>query len=394
MTGTLLVSCDLLQNESGMPVNENIWVNGYLASWQHNPETELINSGLMRASEIDWSAITHLTYFSLEPAPDGTPAHSLDPQERRNFNSDRLFSIVEAAHANDTPVIFSVGGAGSYEGFQSSIQGENRGRFIETLHEMMEVYGFDGVNLNMAPIEEGDFNNYRSLVRELAMSFDTLRTRKMERPLLTVAALKSDSLLTLYSGLHEHLDQINFLTYEMAQPWRGWQAWHNSALHNRAFTFDESTTRLLPSVSEFVDQVIASGIPRNKIGITINFYGLVWYDVHLMDRWPGWPTQDMTLLERVPYSEIFTRYPLEMSEWDEHAKVPFLNLDQPRKFVTFENEESILRKVEYTENERLGGVMIWELGGGFIRAESPGNRDPLLKAVKRSRFQNRIGGVP
>ncbi len=100
----ILISCDLFDNNSGIPINEDIWVNAYLVSWQHNPETELINSGSIRTDDIDWDAMTHLTYFSLNIGGDGLPSFTLDPAQRHNFNSDRLLSIVPAAHANNTKI--------------------------------------------------------------------------------------------------------------------------------------------------------------------------------------------------------------------------------------------------------------------------------------------------
>lgn len=380
LASAALFSCDLFSNKSGVPINENIWVNGYLVSWEHNPETELVNSGTIRVTDIDWDALTHLTYFSLAIAEDGTPLYSLDPLFRNNFNSDRLNSIVPAAHANNTKIIFSVGGGGNYEGFSGAIEEENRAQFIDTIKMIIDEYGFDGVGLNMTPIEPEDFDNYREFVRELSSALNSIKTWQDERPLLTVAALKSEGMSFLYADLQRHFDQINILTFDMAQPWRGWLAWHNSALYSSSQMFEESLTQRLPSVDEKINEWVGVGIERLKLGIALNFYGSVWEGLNLLEQWESWPTQDMSLFTIESYNTLRESYNLEQYEWDESAKASYLNLEDPQTFVSFDNRQSIEVKMDYLKRNRLGGMMIWDLSGGFSEDNVPKN--PLLKVVK------------
>jgi chitinase len=373
-----LISCDLFDNNSGVPMNENIWVNAYLVSWQHNPETEHINSGIMRTNEIDWDAMTHLTYFSLNIAGDGSPSLSLDPELRHNFNSDRLRSIVPAAHANNTKILFSVGGDTNYEGFSAAID-TSRTRFIETISNLITEYGFDGVSLSMTPIEPLDFSNYREFVRQLSSTFDTLRTNQNNRPLLTAGATNAPGMSSLFRSLQQHFDQINILTHDMARPWRGWIPWHQSAMFNNSLVL-ENTTQHLPSVNEKVNEWIASGIDRSKIGFTISFYASIWEDVHLLEKWATWPIEDLSIYRTVPYSVVRSIYDLTEFEWDEKAQAAYLQLENPRAFISFDNEKSISAKIKYAKTNRLGGVMIWDLSGGFSRNASPENL--LLGTIK------------
>jgi len=373
-----LISCDLFENNSGVPINENIWVNAYLVSWQHNPETEHVNSGIMRTNDIEWDAITHLTYFSLNIAGDGTPSLSLDPELRHNFNSDRLRSIVPAAHENNTKILFSVGGDTNYEGFSAAID-TSRTEFIETIANLITEYGFDGVSLNMTPIEPEDFSNYRQFVRQLSSTFDTLRTNQNNRPLLTAGVTNATGMSSLFRSLQHHFDQINILTFEMARPWRGWVTWHQSAMFNNRLVL-ENTNQLLPSVNERVSDWLGTGIDRLKIGFAINFYGSVWEDLHLLEKWASWPTENQSVYRTVPYSTMRLNYDLTEFEWDDKAQAPYLHLENPRTFVSFDNEKSVDIKINYAKNNRLGGVMIWDLSGGFSRNMSPNN--PLLDGIK------------
>jgi chitinase len=381
-----------------MPINENIWVNAYLASWEHEADADAVNSTRIKTSEIDWDAMTHMTYFSLNIASDGTPSQPLDGFG--NFNSERLNSIVPAAHAHNVKIIFSVGGGGSFEGFRDALMSVNRDNFIQTIHDVLSVYGFDGVNLSMPPFindtlktdseNELDYANYRmtfqAFISELYESFNEFKTLQDQRPLITLGALKDTEMIAVYQNIQKYCDQINILTYDMAQPWRGWQAWHNSALYNERVYFNDNDFLKLPSVDDKVNEFIDAGIERLKIGIAINFYATEWRQVNLYDTWPAWPTQDMSIYSNPPYKETVEKYNLNDAEWDGNAHVPFLNVDTPQAFVSFENDASIDRKVNYAKRKRIGGVMIWELGGAFFPDRSAEHKDPLLKSVKKHAF--------
>lgn len=375
--------------------NTDIWVTAYLASWQHNAGTAYSNWGAIKTEDIDWDAITHLIYFALNIGEDGRPGQSLNPEERRNFNTDRLNTIVPAAHRHNTKILFSVGGSGNYQGFSSSITKEHRSQFINTIAELIETYGFDGVDLDMEPIREKDFSNFYQFVISLQARLFAIETRSGETPLITIAALKGEKVMELYARLQHHVDQINIMTYDMAQAWAGWQAWHNSALYSGEARF-ERTGGELSSIHQKVELALAAGILPEKLGIGIDFYGYIWNSVHFLGKWERWPEEDLSIMERpggVPYSELYQRFDLEHAEWDDQAKTSYLNSENPRAFVSFDNERSVREKVQYAINRGLGGVILWELGGGFFEHNPPGLKDPLLQAVKSSKniyTQNQI----
>jgi len=66
--------------------------------------------------------------------------------------------------------------------------------------------------------------------------------------------------------------------------------------------------------------------------------------------------------------------------WDDLAKANWG--EKGNVFYSYENERSIREKVQYARDEHLRGVGVWELWRGWLPGESPGNRDPLLKALK------------
>ncbi|WP_445665935.1 glycoside hydrolase family 18 protein [Fodinibius sp. AD559] len=364
--------------------NPNPWVTAYLATWQHNAGTPYSNWGSLTTDDIDWDAITHLIYFALNIGTDGKPSHSLDPRERRNMNTDRIYSITEVAHQHDTKILFSVGGAGNYKGFSSAIKYGNREQFIATIKEWITVYGFDGVDLDMEPIRRSDYNNYRQFVLELQGELSKIQTQRGEQPMITIAALKGPEVSELYASIQQYVDQINIMTYDMAQAWSSWQAWHNSALFSDGVTFDR-TGGEMSSIKQKVDIALNANIERRKLGIGIDFYGYIWHGIHRLGKWENWPAQDLSIMERsggVPYSELYDRFDLHLASWDSIAQTSYLNAKDPKAFVSFDNERSVQRKIKYAVDEGLGGVILWELGGGFLNERKDGTKDPLLQAVK------------
>jgi chitinase len=387
---THCVAADPGSDEEMVQPNPDIWVSAYLATWQHNAGTQYSNWGAIRTQDIDWDAFTHLFYFALNIGADGRPSHSFDPTLRRNFNEDRLRTIVPAAHQHNKHILFSVGGAGNYSGFSSAITPEHRMTFIATIKNLIDTYGFDGVDLDMEPIRRNDYNNFREFVRLLHDTFSQMTTNRGERPLITIAALKGYELSLLYADVQDYVDQINIMTYDMAQAWSGWQAWHNSALYSDGVRFDRNG-RQMPSIEEKLEVALQAGLKREKLGIGIDFYGYIWQGLHLLEKWDGWPAQDLSIMERpggVPYSELRERFALSKAAWDPVAETSYLNNVYPKAFVSFDNELSIKKKVAYAKQQGLGGVILWELGGGYLDSSSTGVRDPLLQAVKEELYRN------
>ena len=49
--------------------------------------------------------------------------------------------------------------------------------------------------------------------------------------------------------------------------------------------------------------------------------------------------------------------------WQSDAQVPWIYNQASRTWLTYDDEKSILAKVQYARRNALGGIMIWELSG-------------------------------
>jgi len=367
---------------------DDIWIAAYIASWNlYVPPGGAW--GNLPPDEIDFDAFTHGILFAVSAESDGTLGGT---GEWENFNVDRIEAAVAAAHAAGRPLLFSVGGWGNYDGFSAAIRPGTRDAFVGNLTSFLETWGFDGIDLDMEPIESGDEDNYRALVEELRGTLDAMSTPMLPRPLLTAAVAWRPE---VFAAAAAHFDQINIMTYDMSGPWDGWVTWHNAPVLNGGYTFP-STGGPLPCADGRVDDYLAAGVPAEKLGIGLDFYGYVWRGGEgTATGGASEPRQEWTsppsVEANVAYHEIMGSYYSPGSyHWDEEAQAAWLGFDEAGSaddvFISFDDETTAEAKVDYVRTRGIGGLIIWELSGGYRESEPEGSRDLLLQAVKQAAF--------
>ncbi|NJD23624.1 MAG: T9SS type A sorting domain-containing protein, partial [Melioribacter sp.] len=173
--------------------------------------------------------------------------------------------------------------------------------------------------------------------------------------------------------------------------------WHNSPLYNGGYQFPCCPGSFLPSTDSQVNAFIAKGIPANKLGIGIDFYGYVWNGGNgtatggVTKPRQEWIT-DPWVQSNVPYYSIMEKYyHSQYYGWDDDAKASYLSIDNSGsvndKFISYDDEKSVQAKFDYARTKGIGGLIIWELGGGYRANQVAGQQDVLLQAVKNARVR-------
>ena len=343
----------------------DIWVNAYYAAWMQEA---------LPPNEIRFEALSHVTHFAFVPNADGT----LNTSEN-GMSEQKSDAIVQAAHAAGKKVLISIGGAGSHEGFRQSIQAARRDTFVQSILAEALSRGYDGIDIDMEPIEPGDVADFAAFVKALRAAADSTSPG-----LLLTAAASSDA--SAFAQVQDQLDQINIMTYDLSGTWEGWETWHNTPLFDGGLTF-QSTGGPLPSCDGLATSWAAAGIDKSKLGIGIDFYGYVW---HGADG-PNQSIAGVVVDSNVSYEDIMSTYFSPSSyRWHDGVEAPYLSLgasgSATAKFVSYDDEESCTKKIEYVRGQGLGGVILWELGGGYRSGEPAGQRDLLLQAVGAAAF--------
>ncbi len=339
-----------------------LWVTAYYAVWVQQAKAP-------SPDQIDYSAFSHLIHFALVPAADGTLDTSKD-----NIAPADSAAVIAPAHKAGRKVLLSVGGWLSAAAFRSAYSDAHRTVFVANLVQMVQSRGYDGLDVDMEPLEASDALGYEVFIRDLK----TQMTAANPKLLLTAATAAQPE---IFARLSPQFDQINLMTYDLAGPWTGFKTWHNSALYGDGPTL-MNPGQPFPSASGMVELFIAAGVPRRKLGLGAAFYGTVWTGADA----PGQPVSGVTMKTGVTYAAILaTYYQPGRAHWDPLAQAPYLSIDGPSKqFVSYDDETLCIKKVEYARAQGLGGVMVWELGSGYCPALPPGQREPLLSAVKRA----------
>jgi GH18 family chitinase len=338
--------------------------------------------------------VTHIMHFNVYPNSTGGIANDCDDC---SMSATCSYGVISRAHAAGKKVLFTVGGWMTDTDFYNSTSDTYRATFIHTLMNFLRTRGYDGIDIDWEPLQDSQIDRYETFINQLYDSLGTINPR----PMLTAATGTTtyDGYINLYVPMYARLkdkfDQINLMTYDMSGPWGGWVVWHNAPTTSGGFHFP-STGALIPSADAMVDEFVSQGVPIGKLSIGIDWYGYVWSGgdgtatggvTEPRQQWTTAPSMQAN----VPYYDIMsTYYQQSRYRWDDAAGAAYLTIDNTGsandKFISYDNQQTGQAKVQYMRDKGIGGLIIWELGGGY-RTELPaGQRDSLLQSIKTAFF--------
>ncbi len=352
------------------------WITGYYAGWMQG----WYNNCRLPAGQIDYSTINYVIHFGLVPQSDGTIDFSTNSILQSNSDS-----LVSSAHAAGRKVLICIGGWGSDVAFRGATSALNLASFVTTIVQFVVSRGYDGVDIDWEVLEASDRTQYVNFIELLRMTLNNVKPGA----LITAAVAWQPSII---ASVQQYLDQINLMTYDLSGPWNGWVSWYNSPVYSGNYRFP-SNGQPLPSIDNMVNQFIAAGVAKNKIGIGIDFYGYIWQGGDgtntggvsaPLQSWNDAPE----VIPNVPYYSIMdSYYRPDYYRWDSTAEACYLHVDDSCNsndmFISYDDERACKSAVEYALSKGLGGVFIWELGAG-VRS-SPSDQ-PLVSSIKDAAY--------
>lgn len=380
----LLISATLLGAFAAHSVKaapSSVWVTGYYPAFNQD--------GGMTPDKIDFSAITHLVHFSIVPNADGSIADTAHGS-LNTVTPAQSEQVVAATHKAGDKVLICLGGASSGPAISAAITGSRRGAFVQNLIRFVSARGYDGIDVDMEPIVPADEPNFVQFVKQLRAAMKAVNPRW----LLTIPASgEPGDQPKLCALLQDDFDQINIQTYDLSGKWPGFKTWYNGSLYGEGKTL-LTPTRPYPNVDEKVGFYVAAGIPRAKLGIGIAFYGYAWAGAN----GPAQSLQGVSL-NTYGYNEIMDKYFQPGAyHWDPLAHAPYLGIGSAgganQMFISYDDTRLARDKVLYARSHGLGGVIIWQLGGGYRESQPAGQKDALLQAVKAAAKQPLAAGRP
>lgn len=342
----------------------SIWVTGYYAGWME---------GHLPVTAVDFDALTAIVHFSIVPNADGTTFDTTS----NGVTAAQTTRVVSAAHAAGKKALLCIGGAGTHAGFSAWMAPSRRAAFVAKIVEAMKAGDYDGVDLDMEPVSKADAADFIPFVRALRAAMTAVKPGL----LLTAAVGWNDA---VFGPIVDQFDQINLMTYDLSGAWDGWETWHNAPLHDGGRTF-ASTKAPMPSCEGEVAAATKGGAPKAKVGIGMVFYAYVWKGAN----GPNQPIAGVTVEANMAYHTMMdTLWSASAERWHAGVEAPYLSIGSGAsgKFVSYDDPRSISAKIDWVRSKGLGGVIVWELGGGYRPTQPVGKRDVLLQAVKSAAF--------
>lgn len=273
-------------------------------------------------------------------------------------------------------VLISLGGWGGCESCSDVFsEASAREEFAQSVLDILLQFGADGIDLDWEypgisgypghAFKPEDKQNFSHLVK-------VLRNRLGDDYTISFAAGGFDRFFdesVEWEKVMPLLDGVNIMTYDLVSggsPKTG----HHTALYS-----SQEQSRSTDYAVKYLDSL---GVPREKMVIGAAFYARVWEEVENKNRGLY---QAGKFKESVRYQhleEYFAKHSGFELYWDEEAQAPYAYNADSMWFATFDDTRSVSLKTQYARNQKLGGIMFWQLA-------SDKSQQGLLEAISTSK---------
>lgn len=267
-------------------------------------------------------------------------------------------------------ILISVGGWSWSKNFSDAVlTEESREKFANSAIAFMQRHKIDGIDLDWEyPGLPGDGNvhrpedkeNFTAILKLLREKLDALTTSQ-NKYLLTIASGASQNYLnhTNMREAHIYLDFINIMTYDFHGGGER-KTGHHANLNPSGYD-DNAIVR---NATSAVQAHVNAGIPIDKIVLGVPFYGRWWKGTDPKNHGLYQKTNGATgsynydaIIDSINSNKGYVEY------WDEAANVPYIWRQKDSLFITYDNAKSLKYKVEFVNNNQLGGIMFWQFNG-------------------------------
>lgn len=253
----------------------------------------------------------------------------------------------------------------------------DREKLAQSFVDTMLKYHFDGVDIDW---EYPDGNEVANYVAFMELLYN--KVKAANRNYLVTSAMYGGQGAPKYNAgvAQQYMDYVHLMTYDL-----------NSAQLSSHLTALGGSSYSSLTVKGTVDHYINSGVPKSKLVVGAGFYGKVYEISTASNSFLG--VAPINEPYTITYSKMKTDY-LSLigkedsnivveKKWDASANAPYLCITEKngqtitaKKFITYDDEQSLKLKMEYVLDNELGGLMFWELG-----YESRTTND-LINAIK------------
>jgi len=269
---------------------------------------------------------------------------------------------------------------------------ESRQKFAASCVRFIRKHGFDGVDIDWEyPVSGGmkgnknrkeDRANYTLLLAEIRRQLDAAGKADTTQYLLTIAAPAGPRTIENLDleAIATHVDWFNLMAYDFHGSWNETTHFNAPLYPIRDDPATDAISRKL-NVASAVKTYRDANVPAEKIVLGTPFFGRGWSGVKdinngLLQPRTGIPkgTWEAGVFD---YKDLEANYIGKYTRhWSDDAKVPWLFDAKTGIMIGYDDPESIRLKAAFAKDNKLGGVMFWELS-------ADDRKSSLLKALRQ-----------
>jgi chitinase len=308
------------------------------------------SAGPERVDSLPATKLTHIIYsfchltgnkLTVDNAKDSLTIQKLVGLKKQNPNLKILLSLGGWGGCKTCSDVFSTA--------------EVRKEFAQSVLELNRTLGTDGIDLDWEyptiegypdhPYKPEDKQNFTDLV-------NVLRKTMGKNYELSFAAGGFQKFLDEsvdWKAVMKKVDRVNIMSYDLINGYSGMTGHHTALYSNPSQT--ESTHNA-------VQYLLKIGVPSDKIVIGAAFYARVWENVSSNNNGLY---QTGKFKMSVPYRRFPVSLPGMQFYWDETTHAPYGYDATNKLFATFDDKRSLSVKTKYAMDQKLNGIMFWEL---------------------------------
>ncbi|KAJ2232187.1 hypothetical protein H4R99_003147 [Coemansia sp. RSA 1722] len=310
-----------------------------------------------------------------------------------------LSTVVKDIKAKNAKVLFSVGGW-SYSRYFSAVMSDStkQDKFVAGIEGFIDEYELDGIDidwefpgrlgLSCNTIDEAnDTPNFLKFIQKLRTSLDDKygKGKKLITMAVRVQPFDINGVPSDVTEFGKLVDFANIMAYDINGGWSKTTG-PNAPLNNESGKGDAF------SVATAIDEWTGKGWPANKLTLGIAFYGRSTSPTVDMTLDPDNQYQSQSLPvpngdnEDAPWSDscgtsavlsgtwrwvhlrdqgILTKPNTAASPWirkvDPISQTPWLYNPDTKRFISYDDVDSIKAKVDYAASKGLAGTMVWSM---------------------------------
>ncbi|XP_017893236.1 probable chitinase 10 [Ceratina calcarata] len=355
----------------------------YLTNWSHRRA----GAGKFVPEDIDPTLCTHVVYAFAT-----LKNHLLTAENEKDKEMyERLIALRDKNP--DIKILLAIGGwaFGSTPFKELTSNTFRMNQFVYEAIEFLREYKFDGLDVDWEyPRGSDDRAAYVNLLKELRLAFEG-EANTSGLPKLILSAAVPASFEAIAAGydvpeISKYLDFINIMTYDLHGQWER-QVGHNSPL----FPLESATSyQKKLTVDYSAREWVKQGAPKEKLMIGMPTYGRSFtlvdkekFDIGAPASGGGTPGNYTNESGFLSYYEIcgFLNEDNTTLVWDSEQQVPFAYKED--QWVGFDDERSLINKMQWLKEEGFGGVMIWSVDMDDFNGLCGAGKYPLIKAMMK-----------